>query len=108
MTLWHEKEIDVTLQSDVRGVSIFTDIECTVLVDYDSVDGEIEWKVTGFKFTNYRDDQTTVIKEGDDQVHWAILMSALDDSVIEESVAKEFTFQQDSDSGYFHSPQVTA
>jgi hypothetical protein len=108
MTLWHEKEIDVTLQSDVRGVSIFPDIECTVLVDYDSEDGEIEWKVTGFKFTNYRDDETTIIKEGDDAVHWAILMSALDESVIEESVASEFSYKQDSDSGHCHSARVTA
>ena len=106
MTLWHSKEIPVTMQSNVRGVSIFPDIECTVLVDYDSVDGEIEWEVTGFKFVNYLNDETTVIKEGDDALHWAILKAALDESYIQERVSENCTFQQDSDSGYFHTARV--
>ena len=103
MTLWREKEIEMTLQSDVRGVSIFSDIECTALVEYDAIEGEIEWKVKSFKFTNCRTSETTIITEDQDCVHWAILKNAVDDDVILESLSGGYEFSIDADSGYGHS-----
>lgn len=105
MTLWREKEIEMTLQSDVRGVSIFSDIECTALVEYDAIEGEIEWKMNGFKFINYRTHQVTIITEDQDCVHWAILKNAIDDNVIWESLRGGYEFSIDAESGYGHSPK---
>lgn len=103
-----EKEIDIVLQSNVRGVSIFGDIECKAIVEYGIYDGDVEWRITGFRFENYRDDETTVIKQGDDQVHWAILINAVDDKYIESIISEEFSHSHDAESGFVNRSWVAA
>jgi len=114
MTLWHSKEIPVTLQVSKNGIGIFVDVECVAQVDYDAVDGEIEWQVTGFEFheCEWRDGKSiitarTIVDKGDGPL-FGILMSGLDDDQIEESVAEEFSFSRDDDSGYVNRAWVTA
>lgn len=104
MTLWHSKEIDVTLQVSKNGVGIFVDVECTAHVAYDSVGGEIEWEVTGFEFGD-KNGRTTIDKR--DDVIFNLLMSSLNDDDIKESVAEEFSYSRDVESGYVNRAWVT-
>ena len=97
MTYAHSKEIDVTLQICKSGVGIFNDVECTALVDYDVEDGELDWQVTGFEFSD-KHGRTTMNKN--DGPLFNILMSGLDDRQITDILNDEFSYSYDSDSGF--------
>ncbi len=105
MTLWHSKEIDVSLQISKQGVDIFPDVECIAHVDYDAVDGDIEWELTGFEFQRREWENgksvvvaSTMITKGDGLL-FGLLKSALEDDQITESLAEEFSYSRDDDSG---------
>ncbi len=96
--LAHSKEIAVTLQITVRGVDIFQDVEC------DAIDGEAEWKITGFQFSS--NDQTITIGKEDGLFN--ILLGGGDNDYIDEQLASCFSFQRDEDSGYVTRATVIA
>lgn len=97
MTYAHSKEIEVTLQICKKGVGIFVDVECTALVDYDVEDGEMDWQITDFEFSD-KNGRTTVNKN--DGPLFYILMSGLDDRQITDILNDEFSYSYDSDSGF--------
>ncbi len=116
MSYEHEADLDVTLQITHRGVTIFADIECKVHVSY-GVDAAIDYvgfEVDWFEFSEYpisrgkRGDLKTVRITKDDLVLYNILFSGLDEERIQETLAENFTFKQDSDSGLCHSPEHVA
>ncbi|MDP8997744.1 MAG: hypothetical protein M3O03_12215 [Pseudomonadota bacterium] len=114
MMLGYSKEIAVTLQVMKNGVGILVDVECVAHVDYGAPNGEMEWEVTGLEFQNYefangKREVTgkTVIDKSDGPL-FNILMSGLDEDQIAESVAEEFSFSRDDDSGYVNSARVLA
>lgn len=105
MTLWHSKEIEVCIQITKNGVTIYGDVECTALVDYDVIDGDLEWEVTGFQFG---DRKGRVIIDKDDQFLFNQLKSGIDDSQIDEVFSEELSHSYDDDSGLCNRSRLTA
>jgi hypothetical protein len=115
MKLWHSCKFDVAVNITKNGVTILFG-ECVAHVDYDSIDGEIEYEVKAFEFSETFDGRmghqdkivrvTTITK--DDLVLFNMLKSGIDEDRLLQQVCEFFTCEIADDSGYEHSFRVIA
>jgi hypothetical protein len=99
MNFQYDKEINVVLPVRLHGITLF-EVECIACVEYDSVDGEIDFKITGFKFD---DGGSQLTVTANDEFQFGQLLGAVDESKILADLSENFSFSQDDDSGLYHS-----